>query len=89
MTDLNHLTIHDLQTLPVTVDLVVAAGALGIGSTKAYELARRSEFLCRIIRVGDLYRVVTADLIRLLGFAVEDSTRRQRPRRDGQIHVMT
>lgn len=32
----------------------------------------RQKFPCRIIRIGDLYRVVTADLIRLLGVAVED-----------------
>jgi hypothetical protein len=69
---MDHLTVGDLRNLPVTVDLMTAAGALGIGRTKAYELARSGEFPCRIIRVGDLYRVVTADLIRLLGFAVED-----------------
>jgi hypothetical protein len=71
MPSVNHLTIDDLRNLPVTVDLMTAAGAPGIGRTKAYELARSGEFPCRIIRVGDLYRVVTADLIRLLGFTVE------------------
>jgi hypothetical protein len=70
MTSLNHLTIDDLHSLPVTVDLMTAARALGIGRTKAYELARCGEFPCRIIRIGDLYRVATADLIRLLGFTV-------------------
>jgi hypothetical protein len=68
---MDHLTVGDLRDLPVTVDLMTAAGALGIGRTKAYELARNGEFPCRIIRVGDLYRVVTADLIRLLGFTIE------------------
>jgi hypothetical protein len=69
MTD---LTIDDLHGLPVTVDLMTAARALGIGRTKAYQLARAGQFPCRIIRIGDLYRVATADLIRLLGFTVED-----------------
>jgi hypothetical protein len=55
---------------------MTAAGALGIGRTKAYELARTGEFPCRIIRIGDLYRVATADLIRLLGLAID---RREAP----------
>lgn len=46
---------------------MTAARILGIGRTKAYELARRGEFPCLVIRVGDLYRVSTADLLRLLG----------------------
>lgn len=46
---------------------MTAARILGIGRTKAYELARRGEFPCVVIRVGDLYRVSTPDLLRLLG----------------------
>lgn len=69
---MNDLTIGNLQNFPVTVDLMTAARALGIGRTKAYELARAGEFPCRIIRIGDLYRVATADLIRVLGFTLED-----------------
>jgi hypothetical protein len=42
----------------------------------AYELARTGEFPCRIIRIGDLYRVATADLIRLLGLTID---RREAP----------
>jgi Helix-turn-helix domain len=53
--------------LPVTIDLMTAARILGIGRTKAHELARHGEFPCLVIRVGDLYRVSTADLLRLLG----------------------
>jgi helix-turn-helix protein len=64
---MNYLTVSDLHNLPPAIDLMTAARALGIGRTKAYELARRDEFPCRIIRIGDLYRVPTADLIRLLG----------------------
>jgi predicted DNA-binding transcriptional regulator AlpA len=69
---MNHLTVADLRKLPPTVDLMTAARALGIGRTKAYELARHGEFPCRIIRIGDLYRVATADLIRLLGCTTDD-----------------
>jgi excisionase family DNA binding protein len=48
---------------------MTAARILGIGRTKAYELARRGEFPCLVIRVGDLYRVSTAELLRLLGIS--------------------
>ena len=54
-----------------TVDLMTAAGALGLGRTKAYELARHDEFPCRVIRIGDTYRVPTAGLLELLGVSAE------------------
>ncbi|QFG27600.1 hypothetical protein F7P10_39145 [Actinomadura sp. WMMB 499] len=43
-----------------------AARALGLGRTRAYQLARANRFPCKIIRTGTSYRVVTADLHRLL-----------------------
>jgi hypothetical protein len=55
-----------------TVDLMTAASALGLGRTKAYELARHDEFPCRVIRIGDTYRVPTAGLLELLGVAAEE-----------------
>jgi hypothetical protein len=55
-----------------TVDLMTAAAALGLGRTKAYELARRKEFPCRVIRIGGVYRVPTAGLLELLGVAAEE-----------------
>jgi hypothetical protein len=33
----------------------------------AFELARRGQFPCKVIRIGASYRVVTVDLRRLLG----------------------
>lgn len=48
---------------------MTAAKILGIGRTKAYGLARHGEFPCLVIRVGDLYRVSTSDLLRLLGIS--------------------
>ena len=64
-------TISQLADLPVTISLMTAAQILGIGRTKAYELARHGEFPCLVIRVGDLYRVSTTDLLRLLGADTE------------------
>ncbi|WP_242642104.1 hypothetical protein [Lentzea alba] len=46
---------------------MTAGRALGIGRTKAYELARAEDFPARVLRLGNTYRVVTADLLRLLG----------------------
>jgi hypothetical protein len=60
-------TFNDLMNLPVAVDLRTAADALDVGRTKAYELAKRGEFPCRVLRIGGTYRVPTADLLRCLG----------------------
>ncbi|HLI36134.1 MAG TPA: helix-turn-helix domain-containing protein [Streptosporangiaceae bacterium] len=49
------------------MDVTTAARALGLGRSTAYELARRNEFPCRVIRVGSSYRIPTADLLRVLG----------------------
>jgi len=60
------LTRAELLALPVTVDVPTAARALGLGRSTAYELARRDEFPCRVLRVGSSYRIPTADLMRVL-----------------------
>ncbi len=52
--------------LPATVALMTAARTLGIGRTKAYELAKSGQFPCRVIKVGERYRVPFAALLRLL-----------------------
>jgi hypothetical protein len=52
---------------------MTAAKILGIGRTKAYELARQGDFPCLVIRVGDLYRVSTPDLLRLLGLGAANA----------------
>ena len=57
----------ELLALPTTISVETAARAIGLGRTRAYELARRGEFPCKVIRIGASYRVVTVDLRRLLG----------------------
>ena len=64
------VTITQLRA-SATVDLMTAALALGMGRTKAYDLARRDQFPCRVIRIGETYRVPTAGLLELLGVAPE------------------
>jgi len=61
------MTLAELLALPVTVDVGTAARALGLGRSTGYELARRNEFPCRLLRVGSSYRVPTAELLRVLG----------------------
>ncbi|MFJ8834385.1 helix-turn-helix transcriptional regulator [Micromonospora aurantiaca] len=61
------LTHEELLRLPVIVDLSTAARALGVGRTKAYELAKLDTFPCPVLRIGTTYRVRTADLLRLVG----------------------
>jgi hypothetical protein len=66
------MTAEELRTLPVTVDVVTAGRAWGMGRTRAYELARRGEFPVRVLRVGNSYRVTRADLLRALGEADQE-----------------
>jgi hypothetical protein len=61
------MTREELRALPVSVDLLTAARALGIGRTKAYELARSGRFPCRLVRHGRTYTVPTAGLREVLG----------------------
>ncbi|WP_406501630.1 helix-turn-helix domain-containing protein [Streptomyces sp. NBC_01590] len=60
------LMTKDLLDLPPTTDLETAGKAFGIGRSTAYALANRGEFPCAVVRAGRLFRVVTADLQRVL-----------------------
>ena len=75
------MTLSELLTMPVTVNIATAARALGLGRSTGYELARRGEFPCRVLRVGSSYRVPTAELLRLLGIEpiTQPKTRPARP----------
>ncbi|MER5348939.1 hypothetical protein ABT093_01175 [Kitasatospora sp. NPDC002551] len=61
----------ELLALPVAIDLDTANRAIGLGRSKGYELARLGDYPCRVLRLGKKYRVITADLLRLLG--IEDA----------------
>ncbi len=64
------LTLAELGDLPAVTDLVTAGRALGLGRTKAYQLARTGQFPCPVIRAGATYLVPTAGLLALLGLPV-------------------
>lgn len=60
------MTHEELAALPTTTTIETAARALGLGRTRAYQLARDNRFPCKVIRIGTSYRVITADLRHLL-----------------------
>jgi hypothetical protein len=59
------LTLEEIAGLPAVTDLVTAGRALGLGRTKAYDLARAGQFPCPVIRAGKAWLVPTAGLLGL------------------------
>ena len=64
------LTLAEIAGLPAVTDLVTAGRALGIGRTRAYELAHAGQFPCPVIRAGGTWRGPTAGLLAVLGLPV-------------------
>ena len=64
------LTLAEVAGLPPVTDLVTAGRALGLGRTKAYELARAGQFPCPVIRADRTWLVPTARLLAALGLPV-------------------
>lgn len=56
----------ELAELPAVVDIPTAARAFGLSRTYAYQLAKRDQFSCKVIRIGLCYRVPAAALRALL-----------------------
>ena len=61
------LTMEELLALPVSVDLITAGRAFGIGRTKSFELAQQNEFPCRVLKIGKKYRVPRSAIFDALG----------------------
>lgn len=61
------LTGDELLALPAGIDLDTSNRALMIGRSTGYGLAKQGEYPVRVLRLGNAYRVVTADLLKLLG----------------------
>ncbi|MGW1280182.1 integrase [Streptomyces tsukubensis] len=64
---------EELLALPVAVDLDTANRALTIGRSTGYTLAKQGEYPVKVLRLGNAYRVITADLHRLLGIVLESA----------------
>ncbi|ROO90511.1 helix-turn-helix protein [Actinocorallia herbida] len=60
------ITLDDLGSLPPFIDLMTAAGILGIGRTKAYDLARKGRFPCHVVIIGASYKVSLKELLKLM-----------------------
>ncbi|WP_246281682.1 helix-turn-helix domain-containing protein [Fodinicola acaciae] len=60
-------TIDRITALGVTTDLMTAAEILGIGQTKAYELARTNQFPAAVLRFSRKYRVSVPSLLQAIG----------------------
>lgn len=66
------LTREELLALPAAVDLETANRALSLSRTTGYDLAKRGRYPCTVLRLGNAYRVVTADLLELLHIDVPE-----------------
>lgn len=67
------MTRDELLALPLTVDLVTAGRAIGVGRSKSYQMVAEDTFPLKVLRLGHRYRIVTADLLSLLGVAPNTS----------------
>lgn len=61
------MAIEELLDLPVSFGVPVAARALGIGRSKAYDMIAQGKFPCPVKQYGREYRVTRPDLFRALG----------------------
>lgn len=62
------MSVAELLALPISIDVATAGRAFGIGYGRARELARSGEFPCRVLRIGNRYRVPRSALLDALGF---------------------
>jgi hypothetical protein len=70
MADHLGITLGELHALPTTITIREAAPLLGIGRTKATELARAGEFPCRVITMGKRTVVPVFALLQTPGVTV-------------------
>jgi len=59
-------TVEAVRALGMTTNVETAAAILGIGRTKAYQMARQGHFPVKMLRVGRRYLVSVPALLRLL-----------------------
>ncbi|MBC9717872.1 hypothetical protein H9Y04_35610 [Streptomyces sp. TRM66268-LWL] len=61
------MTRDELLALPVTIDVLTAGKAFGLGRNTTYELVKAGEFPVPVHAYSNVKRVITADLWRALG----------------------
>ena len=66
-TTAERVSVQELREAGPTVPLWPTAGqAVGASKSHSYALARKGDFPAKVLKLGTSYRVVTADLLRLL-----------------------
>ncbi|HEY7222533.1 MAG TPA: DNA-binding protein [Micromonosporaceae bacterium] len=70
-TDAATWTIDAVRSLGTTTGVETAGAILGIGRTKAYELAKAGTFPVAVLRIGRRYVVPVPPLLTLLGAPAE------------------
>ena len=78
------LTSDELLALPAVIDLDTANRSLMIGRSTGYGLAKQGRYPVKVLRLGNAYRVVTADLLNLLGLERQPSDGGQSEARSGR-----
>lgn len=68
------MTKAEVLALPLTVDVVTAGRAFGIGRDMSYRHARQGTFPVPVLRVGGRYLVTRAALLRGLGITEDGPT---------------
>ncbi len=63
------MTTDEVLALPAVIDLDTANQALMIGRSTGYGLAKQEEYPVKVLRLGNAYRVVTADLLSCSGWS--------------------
>src|SRR6266568_1933148 len=66
------VALPEVGGLPVALDVPSAGHLLGIGRTRAYQLAATGRFPCPVLRIGGSWRVPTVPLLELLGLPVPE-----------------
>lgn len=61
------MTDQEVRDLPVSIDLMTAAKALGISRSEAYSMVQGGRFPVATYRVGTRYRVARGHLLKFLG----------------------
>jgi excisionase family DNA binding protein len=69
----------NVDDLPPTIDLLTAAGLLGVGRTAAYRLVREGRWPTPVVRAGRLIRVPTAPLLAAIGLSTDPRDLRTQP----------
>jgi hypothetical protein len=71
------MSMDELLSLQVSVDLTTAGRAFGLGHTKAFELARQDRFPVRVLHVGRKYRVPRSAIFEALGIGSAEAVGRE------------